>query len=128
MLISKTITKIVFRSPKSFIRTNFEGKTKLGFDSPQWETKYADRPRGDLSEYNHRIHGLTNMTNGMDLEVLKAWERGDFKDVIAICDDTTEITKFEIINWNKGLNQSDPNENTIKKNVSATGVLSVVNC
>ena len=46
---------------------------------------YANRERGDLSEYSHKLHGLSMMSGGRDLEVLRAWDRGDFTTVLDIC-------------------------------------------
>lgn len=57
--------------------------------------RYADRERGDLSEFAHSIHGLSSVTSGAQLEVLRAWDRGDFVQVLDICDDVIEADSWE---------------------------------
>lgn len=57
--------------------------------------RYADRERGDLSEYANSLHGLSTATSGRDLEVLRAWDRGDFNAVIDVCDDIIEADSWE---------------------------------
>lgn len=57
--------------------------------------KYADRERGDLGEFAGALHGLSVLTAGRDLPVLKAWERRDFATVIDICDDVIEADGWE---------------------------------
>lgn len=48
---------------------------------------YANRERGDLSEYSSKMHGLSMLSGGRDMAVLRAWDRGDFTTVLDICDD-----------------------------------------
>lgn len=63
--------------------------------APQQGSRYADRERGDLSEFAQTIHGLSNATGGRELEVLRAWERGDFTTVLDTCDDVIEAEAWE---------------------------------
>ena len=58
--------------------------------------KYADRERGDLSEYANMIRGRSAMMGGRDLEVLRAGERNNFVEVLDICDDVLEDNQYEI--------------------------------
>lgn len=62
---------------------------------PLQTNRHADKERGDLSEFAQSIHGLSNATSGRELEVLRAWERGDFNAVLDTCDDIIEAEEWE---------------------------------
>jgi len=42
------------------------------------------------------IHGLSALTDGRDLEVLRAWGRKSFVEVVDICDDVIEGNRYEV--------------------------------